>query len=176
MIYAFGNKKPKIDKNTYISPNTSVIGHVELEEDTSVWFGASLRGDIEKIIIGKGSNVQDNSTIHTDYGKPCELGEYVSIGHNVVLHGCRIKDNVIVGMNSTVLDGSVVPTNCIVGAGSLVTKSSKIEEGTLILGSPAKSVRKLSEEEIKAIENNALHYIEKIKEYKIGLKEVEDER
>lgn len=176
VIYEFDGRKPLIDKKSYVSKEAVIIGDVELSEDSSVFFGAVLRGDIEKITIGFGSNVQDNATIHTDYGKSCLIGSYVSVGHNVVLHGCVVEDNVIIGMGSVVLDGAVVPTNCMVGAGSLVTSKSKLEPGTLVLGSPAKSVRKLSAEEIEKIKGNSLDYIEKSKIYKLNLKEVEDER
>lgn len=176
MIYELNNKVPKIAKKSYIADEAVVIGKVEIEEDVSILFGAVLRGDIEKIKISYGSNIQDNCTIHTDYGKDCILGSYVSVGHNAVLHGCHIDNNVIIGMASTILDGSYIPKNCIVGAGSLVTRSSKVEEGTLILGSPAKSIRKLTKEEIEGIRKNSLDYIEKSKIYKLKLKEVRDER
>ena len=176
LIYEFDGKKPLINPKSYVSKEAVIIGDVELSEDSSILFGAVLRGDIEKITIGFGSNVQDNATIHTDYGKNCVIGDYVSIGHNVVLHGCKVENNVIIGMGSVVLDGAVIPTNCMVGAGSLVTSKSKIEHGTLVLGSPAKSVRKLTSEEIEKIKGNSLDYIEKSKIYKLNLKEVEDER
>ncbi len=176
MLYKFKDKSPIIDDESFIADDTSIIGDVVVEENASIWFGARLRGDIEKIFVGKGSNVQDNSTLHTDYDTPCILGNYVTIGHNVIVHGAVVEDNVIVGMHSTLLNGSVIPKNSIVAAGSLVTAKSKLEEGTLIMGAPAKSVRKLREEEIEKIRKNAEHYIEKVCEYKRDLKEVEDER
>lgn len=118
-----------------------------------------LRGDVEKIIIGKNSNVQDNSTLHTDFGLPCIVGENVTVGHNVILHSCEIGDNVIVGMGSTVLNGTKIAPNCLIGAGSLVTHKIPYEKGVLILGSPAKIVRKLTDEEIEHIQKNADHYV-----------------
>jgi carbonic anhydrase/acetyltransferase-like protein (isoleucine patch superfamily) len=176
LIYEFDEKKPVIDKKSYVSKEAVIIGDVELSEDSSIFFGAVLRGDIETITIGFGSNVQDNATIHTDYGKSCNIGKYVSVGHNVVLHGCVVEDNVIIGMGSVVLDGAIIPQNCIIGAGSIVTSKSKLEPGTLILGSPAKSVRNLTTEEIEKIKGNSLDYIKKSKIYKLNLKEVENER
>ncbi len=176
MFYKFKDKSPIINNKSFVADDTSIIGDVVVEEDVSIWFGARLRGDIEQIFIGKGSNVQDNSTLHTDYDKPCILGKYVTVGHNVIVHGAVVEDNVIVGMHSTLLNGSMIPKNSIVAAGSLVTAKSNLEEGTLIMGRPAKSVRKLSQEEIEKIRKNAEHYIEKVHEYKTHLKEVEDER
>ena len=114
---------------------------------------------MEKIIIGKNSNVQDNSTLHTDFGLPCIVGENVTVGHNVILHSCEIGDNVIVGMGSTVLNGTKIAPNCLIGAGSLVTHKIPYEKGVLILGSPAKIVRKLTDEEIEHIQKNADHYV-----------------
>ena len=114
---------------------------------------------MEKITIGKNSNVQDNSTLHTDFGLPCVVGENVTVGHNVILHSCEIGDNVIVGMGSTVLNGSKIAPNCLIGAGSLVTHKIPYEKGVLILGSPAKIVRKLTDEEIEHIQKNADHYV-----------------
>ena len=122
--------------------------------------------DNDKIIIGAGSNIQDNSTLHTDYGFPVIVGERVTVGHNVVLHGCTIENDVIIGMGSILLDGSYVPKNVIVGAGSLISAKTKIEEGTLVLGTPARFVRRLTEDEIKHIQNSAKHYVEKIEIYK----------
>ena len=114
---------------------------------------------MEKITIGKNSNVQDNSTLHTDFGLPCVVGENVTVGHNVILHSCEIGDNVIVGMGSAVLNGSKIAPNCLIGAGSLVTHKIPYEKGVLILGSPAKIVRKLTDEEMEHIQKNADHYV-----------------
>ena len=125
---------------------------------------------MEKIIIGKNSNVQDNSTLHTDFGLPCIVGENVTVGHNVILHSCEIGDNVIVGMGSAVLNGSKIAPNCLIGAGSLVTHKIPYEKGVLILGSPAKIVRKLTDEEIEHIQKNADHYVKNGKLFAKALK------
>lgn len=166
MIYEIGNKKPIIHKSALILPQSSIVGDVEIFENVSVWFGAVLRGDNDKISIGKNSNIQDNCTLHTDYNYPIIIGEKVSIGHNVVLHGCKIEGNAIVGMGSIILDGAYIPRNVIIGAKSLVSAKTKIEEGSLYLGSPARFVRKLTNEEIEKIEYTAKHYTEKIESYK----------
>lgn len=171
MIYSLGEKNPVIDDETYISDSAVVIGDVKLDKDVNIWFGAVLRGDLEKITIGEGSNVQDNSTVHTDFGIPCVIGKNVTVGHNVILHSCNIEDNVIVGMGSTVLNGAKVAKNCLIGANSLVTHKTPYEEGSLIMGQPAKVIRKLNEEEIKHILGNAVHYVENGRHFKKDLKE-----
>ncbi len=166
MILELDNIKPKIHENTFIANSADIIGNVEIFENVSIWFGAVLRGDVEKIIVGKNSNIQDNSTVHTDFGIPCIIGENVTVGHNVVLHSCNISDNVIVGMGSTILNGAKIAKNCLVGANSLVTHKLEYEEGMLILGNPAKIVRILTDEEIEHIIKNANHYVENAKRYK----------
>lgn len=166
MILKLDNIKPKIHENTFIANSADIIGNVEIFENVSIWFGAVLRGDVEKIVIGKNSNIQDNSTVHTDFGIPCIIGENVTVGHNVVLHSCNISDNVIIGMGSTILNGAKIAKNCLVGANSLVTHKLEYEEGVLILGNPAKIVRMLTDEEIEHIIKNANHYVENAKRYK----------
>ena len=166
MILKLDNIKPKIHENTFIANSADIIGNVEIFENVSIWFGAVLRGDVEKIVVGKNSNIQDNSTVHTDFGIPCIIGENVTVGHNVVLHSCNISDNVIIGMGSTILNGAKIAKNCLVGANSLVTHKLEYEEGVLILGNPAKIVRILTDEEIEHIIKNANHYVENAKRYK----------
>ena len=166
MILELDNIKPKIHENTFIANSADIIGNVEIFENASIWFGAVLRGDVEKIVVGKNSNIQDNSTVHTDFGIPCIIGENVTVGHSVVLHSCNISDNVIVGMGSTILNGAKIAKNCLVGANSLVTHKLEYEEGMLILGNPAKIVRMLTDEEIEHIIKNANHYVENAKRYK----------
>ena len=172
MIYKLGDKEPKINGKVYIAESGDVIGDVELSDGVNIWFGAVLRGDVEKIIIGKNSNIQDNVTVHTDLGIPCVIGENVTVGHNVIIHSCSVGDNTIVGMGSTVLNRTKIGKNCMVGANSLVTHSIPTEDGVLILGSPAKIVRKLSEEEIKHLKDNADHYVENGKLFSMELKKI----
>lgn len=169
MIYKLDEIEPVIKGEVFIAENSAIIGDVEINDGGNIWFGASLRGDIEKIIIGENSNVQDNATIHTDKGFPCIVGKYVTVGHNVILHGCEIGDNTTVGMGSTVLNGAKVGKNCMIGANSLVTHKIEKEDGVLILGSPAKIVRKLTEEEIKGLINNSKHYVENGKRFNKSL-------
>mgnify|MGYP003583631028 CR=1 len=172
MIYKLGDKEPKINGKVYIAESADVIGDVELSDGVNIWFGAVLRGDIEKIIIGKNSNIQDNVTVHTDLGIPCVIGENVTVGHNVIIHSCSVGDNTIVGMGSTVLNRTKIGKNCMIGANSLVTHSIPTEDGVLILGSPAKIVRKLSEEEKKHLKDNADHYVENGKLFSMELKKI----
>ena len=172
MIYKLGDKEPKINGKVYIAESADVIGDVELSDGVNIWFGAVLRGDIEKIIIGKNSNIQDNVTVHTDLGIPCVIGENVTVGHNVIIHSCSVGDNKKIGMGSTVFNIKKNKKNCMVGANSLVTHSIPTEDGVLILGSPAKIVRKLSEEEIKHLKDNADHYVENGKLFSMELKKI----
>jgi carbonic anhydrase/acetyltransferase-like protein (isoleucine patch superfamily) len=149
-----------IHRSVKIFEGAIVTKNVEIDEKSSVWFNAVLRGDIEPIKIGKSSNVQDNCVLHSSADHPLEVGDFVSVGHSAVLHGCKVEENSLIGMNATVLNGAVIMKNSIVGAGALVTEGREFPEGSLILGVPAKAVRKLSEEEIKGIKDNAVHYVE----------------
>jgi carbonic anhydrase/acetyltransferase-like protein (isoleucine patch superfamily) len=168
MIHKFKKFKPEIHQNCFIAGNADIIGRVRIEEEVSIWFGAVLRGDLNKIHIGKGSNVQDNSTIHVDADGPgTVVGEYVTIGHNSVLHGCSIGSYSMVGMGAVVLEGAVVGEETIIGAGSLVTSNKIIPSGVLCIGSPAKVIRELTDEEKKALRKNAMDYIELANEYKV---------
>lgn len=158
MIYALEDIAPQMDPSTWVAPSAHVIGKITLCENSSVWFGAVLRGDNERITIGAGSNVQENSSLHTDMGFPLTVGRDCTIGHNAIVHGCTIGDNVLIGMGAIVMNGAVIPNNCIVGAGALVPEGKTFEEGQLILGSPAKSVRTLSAEQIAHISKAAQSY------------------
>jgi carbonic anhydrase/acetyltransferase-like protein (isoleucine patch superfamily) len=137
-----------------------VKGNVSIDEKSSVWYNAVIRGDIEPITIGKCSNVQDNCVLHSSQGYPLTIGDQVSVGHAAVLHGCDIADNCLIGMNATVLNGAVIHKNSIVGAGALVTENHEFSENSLIIGVPAKAVRKLNPKEIESITDNAIRYSE----------------
>jgi carbonic anhydrase/acetyltransferase-like protein (isoleucine patch superfamily) len=143
-----------------------VIGNVELQEDTSVWFNAVLRGDNDKITIEKGSNIQDGVVVHLDEGYPVNVGKNVIVGHNVTLHGCTVEDGALIGMGATILNGAVIGKGALVAAGALVPEGKVIEPGTLAAGVPAKVVRKLTEKNIKRIERGAGHYIENSQMFK----------
>ncbi|MGL4999316.1 MAG: gamma carbonic anhydrase family protein [Cetobacterium sp.] len=166
MIYKLGNLVPKIGENNLIVETATIIGDVETGENVSIWFSAVLRADMSKIIVGNNSNIQDNTTVHGDTPFPVIIGKNVTIGHNCIIHGCEIGENVIIGMGSILLNGTKIPKNCIVGAGSLVTDKLEAEEGDLIVGSPAKVIKKLSEKNIDYLEYANNVYLEKINTYK----------
>ena len=165
MIYNFENKTLKSEKNNWIAPNATVIGDVILKKNSSVWFNAVLRGDIESITIGEGSNIQDGSVLHTDIGYPLTVGSGVTVGHMVTLHGCSIADDSLIGIGSTVLNNAKIGKNCIVGAKTLITENKIIPDNSLIIGSPGKIIRRISDDEIKHIKKNAKRYIENWKKY-----------
>ena len=148
------------NNNTKIFNGAQITGDVTLKNNVSIWYNAVLRGDLESISIDENSNVQDNCTIHVATEFPVKIGKNVSIGHNAIIHGCTLEDNVLIGMGSIILNGAKIQKNSIVGAGSLVTKGKEFPEGSLILGSPARYVRDLTEEEIKSITENAEEYIQ----------------
>lgn len=155
-----------IDKSIFIADGAKIIGSVEIGENSSVWFNAVIRGDSNEIKIGDGSNVQDNAVIHTSKDFGVSIGDNVTIGHGAIVHGCTIGNNVMIGMGAIVLDGVVIEDNCIIGAGALVTQGKIIPAGSLAFGNPAKTVRQLSEKEIKSISDNAVYYVNKADEYK----------
>lgn len=168
MIIPFKSKSPEISPGAYIVPTAAVIGDVTLDDECSVWFNAVIRGDVCPITIGKRSNIQDNVVIHTSWGHNVEIGQDVSVGHSAVLHGCKIGNNVLIGMNATVLDGADIGENCIIGAKALIAPGKKIPPGCLVLGVPGKMVRKLTAEDIAKVAENADVYVQLIKEYKMA--------
>ena len=166
MKLQFNGVAPSINENAYVSESVDIIGDVKVEENVSIWFGARLRDDMTKIVIGANSNIQENAVVHVDIESPVIIGENVTIGHSAIIHGCNISNNVLVGMGSIILNNAKISKNSIVGAGALVTQGKEFEEGVLILGNPAKAVRKLSEEEIKSIKRSADNYVALSKKYK----------
>lgn len=166
MIQSFKGIEPKIDDSCYIAENSSVIGQVVLGKNTSIWPSAVLRGDIDKIIIGENSNVQDCSALHCILGVPVIVGDNVTIGHGAILHSCKIGNNSLIGMGAIVLDNAIVGNNCLIGAGAVVTPNTVIPDGSMVLGSPAKVKRELSKDEIDNITKNALSYVKLLNEYK----------
>lgn len=148
------------NKKLYIAPGAAVIGDVTLGENVGIWYNAVVRGDTNSICIGNGTNVQDNSTLHVDTDFRLRVGDGVTIGHNAIVHGCTVGDNTVIGMGSIILNGAVIGNNCIVGAGSLVTGKMNVPDGSLVMGSPAKIARQLTEEEIASNRENAEHYVE----------------
>ncbi len=158
VLIEIAGKRPRLAPDCFVAENATLSGDVELAAGTSVWFGASLRAEYERARLGFRSNVQDNCTIHTDEGYPCTIGENVSIGHGAIVHGATIADNCLIGMGSILLNGSRVGPNSIIGAGALVVQGAEIPERSLVLGSPAKVTRTVTEKEIEKISLNAEHY------------------
>ncbi len=164
-ISNFLHYEPRIDPSAFVAPGAEVIGRVTLHEFSSVWFNATMRGDINEIVIGPRSNVQDNAVVHLadDYG--CHVGELVTVGHSAILHACTVKDEVLVGMGAIVLDGAVIGERSIIGAGALVTGGTEVPPGSLVLGSPAKVVRKLDAAEQADVKKWAVKYVEGSRRY-----------
>ena len=160
MIHEFEGQIPNVHKNSFIASSADLIGNVFIGEYSSIWFGAVLRGDMDSLTIGNYTNVQDNSTLHNDENFPVTIGDYVTIGHNCILHGCKISNNALIGMGSTILNGAEIGEYTIIGAGSLVTQGKKIPGGVLCMGVPAKVIRELTIEEKESIKNSAQHYVE----------------
>lgn len=166
MIKKYKNKEPNLDNTLYISETSVVIGDVTIKKNASIWFGAVLRGDEAPIVVGENTNIQDNCVIHADEGNNVIIGDGCTIGHGAIIHGCNIKNNVLVGMGAIILNGAKIGNNTIIGAGSLVTQNKEFEDGVLIFGNPAKVVRKLTEEEIEENKKACLIYLKASKEYK----------
>jgi len=165
MFYDLENKKIKNAGDNWVAPNAVVIGDVTLEKNVSIWFSATLRGDIENIYIGEGSNIQDGSVLHTDPGYPLKVGKNVTIGHLAMLHGCEIADNSLIGIGVVILNNVKIGKNCIIGANTLITENKIIPNNSLVVGSPGKIVRKITEQQAKKITKNAIHYQENWKKY-----------
>lgn len=160
-------EKPKIHEDARIARGAVVLGDVTLEKNSSVWYNAVVRGDLQKIVIGEGSNVQDNAVLHVDSDCPVIVGKYVTIGHGAILHGCTIEDQALIGMGAIVMNGAVIGRNSIVAAGALVTQNTIIPENSLVMGNPAKIRRQVTAEEIQASVGNAENYIRESKDMEL---------
>jgi carbonic anhydrase/acetyltransferase-like protein (isoleucine patch superfamily) len=171
-IYQLEDAVPDVHPSAFVADSARVIGRVVLAPESSVWFGAVLRGDTEPITVGRGSNIQDGSVLHADFGYPLVIGERVTVGHQVMLHGCTIGDESLIGIGAVVLNGARIGRHSLVGAGALVTEGKTFPDGVLILGSPAKVVRALTEAEIEALRTSAQHYVENARRYRQGLRRV----
>ncbi len=166
MLLAFRDKMPRTDSTSYIVESAAVIGDVIIGAESSIWFNAVIRGDVNYITIGKRTNIQDGCVLHVAREKyPLIIGDDVTVGHNAILHACTIESCCLIGMGATVMDGSTIGKNCIIGAGSLVTPNTVIEPGNMVMGSPAKVKRKLADNEIHSIVKSASHYVNDIKSY-----------
>jgi carbonic anhydrase/acetyltransferase-like protein (isoleucine patch superfamily) len=171
-IYQLGDEIPSIATTAWVADSAELIGRVELADKASVWFGAILRGDNEWIRLGERSNVQENSVLHTDMGFPMTIGNDVTIGHQVMLHGCTIGEGSLIGIGAVVLNGAKIGRNCLVGAGALVTEGASFPDNMLILGAPAKAVRELTPEQIARMQQAAVHYVDNAARYRAGLKKL----
>lgn len=170
MIYALDGVTPSLDEDaSWVAPNAVVIGDVVLAHDASVWFGAVLRGDNERITVGEGSNVQENCVLHTDMGFPLRIGAGVTVGHGAILHGCTVEDGALIGMGAVVLNGARIGRNCVIGAKALVTEGKTIPDNAVVMGAPGRVVSEVTEEQAARIRLGAAHYVENWKRFRSGL-------
>jgi len=173
MLYELDGVSPSLaDDSVWVAPNAAVIGRVAMAPRSSVWFGVTIRGDNDPVTIGEDSNIQDGSVLHTDIGAPLKIGKGVTVGHKVMLHGCTIGDNALIGMGSTILNHATIGAGSIVGAGSLVTEGKSFPEGVLIVGAPARVVRELKPEEKEMIKASAQIYVDNSARFARGLTEI----
>ena len=173
-VFALDDVSPELpEEGTYwIAPDASVVGNVKMAADASIWFGAVVRGDNEPIMIGARSNIQDGSVLHSDPGAPLTIGEGVTVGHKVVLHGCTIGDNSLIGIGAVVLNRARIGMNSLVGAGALITEGKAFPDGVLIVGSPARVVRELTPEQIEGLKRSAEHYVGNARRFAKRLKKI----
>jgi carbonic anhydrase/acetyltransferase-like protein (isoleucine patch superfamily) len=172
-LYQLDEHVPQVADSAWIADSARVIGEVTVAEDASVWFGAVLRGDTEPLHLGPGSNVQEGAVVHADKGFPVHIGTGVTVGHQVMLHGCTIGDNSLIGIQAVVLNGVKIGRDCLVGAGSVVTEGKQFPDGSLILGSPARVVRQLSVAQIDGLRRSAQHYVDNARRFKAGLRKID---
>jgi carbonic anhydrase/acetyltransferase-like protein (isoleucine patch superfamily) len=170
MIYSLGDDQVQVADGVFIAPGAHVIGKVILQKNSSVWFNSVVRGDCDVITIGENSNIQDGSVLHADFGVPLTIGKGVTIGHKVMLHGCEIGDYSLIGINSVVLNGAKIGKYCVIGANSLITENMQIPDGSLVMGSPAKVIKPIPEQQQKMLEQSAQHYVDNAKRFSTELK------
>lgn len=170
MIYELGERRPSIHSSCFVADSAQVIGSVILEEDASVWFNVVIRGDNDPITIGKGSNVQDLSVIHTDMGIPVRVGSNVTIGHRVMLHGCEVGDYSLIGIGAILLNRVKIGRECLIGAGTLITEGKEIPDRSLVIGAPGRVVRKLSDNDVAMLHFSAEHYVQNARHFQAALK------
>jgi len=160
MLKGLHGLKPIVHESSYVGDGAILIGDVKIHANASIWYNAVLRGDLAPIVIGEGSNIQDNSTVHVETNRPAIIGTNVTVGHNAIIHACTIENNVLIGMGAIILNGAHISSNCLIGAGAIVTENKMIPEGSLVIGAPGKVVRSLTAEEIENIQLSATHYQE----------------
>jgi carbonic anhydrase/acetyltransferase-like protein (isoleucine patch superfamily) len=173
-IYAVGGRQPEFRGDYWVAPNATVIGSVVFENNANVWWNVVVRADNDLITLGENSNVQDGSVLHTDAGVRLTLGRDVTVGHQVMLHGCTIGDNTLVGIKAVVMNHVVIGKNCLIGAGALIPEGKVIPDGSLVLGAPGRVVRSLTQEDIARVKWNADHYVANFKRYRASLRALDD--
>ncbi|MEZ2739361.1 gamma carbonic anhydrase family protein [Comamonas jiangduensis] len=171
-VYALDGVEPKIAESAWVADSAQVMGEVHMGADASVWFGTVVRGDTSSITIGEGTNVQDASVLHADLGMPLVIGRHVTVGHQVMLHGCTIGDESLIGIGAIVLNGAKIGKNCLVGAGALVTEGKEFPDGSMIIGSPARVVKQLTAEQMQGLRQSAQHYIDNARRFRVGLRKL----
>ena len=171
-VYELDGVAPRIAASAWVADSAQVMGNVEIGKNSSLWFGAIVRGDTETIRIGANTNIQDGSVLHADVGMPLTIGDNVTVGHQVMLHGCTVGDGALIGIGAIVLNGAKIGKGCIVGAGALVTEGKEFPDGSMILGSPAKAVRELTPAQKEGLIKSAIHYVENAELYKTKLKKI----
>lgn len=171
-VYELDGVAPQVAESAWIADSAQVMGDVVLGADASVWFGTVVRGDTATIHIGEGTNVQDASVLHADQGMPLTIGKHVTVGHQVMLHGCTIGDESLIGIGAIVLNGAKIGKNCLVGAGALVTEGKEFPDGSMIIGSPARVVKQLTPEQMQGLRHSAQHYIENARRFRAGLRKL----
>lgn len=171
-LYALGAHQPQLHDDTWVAPDANLVGQVVLEAGASVWFGCTLRADHEEIRICEGSNVQENVVMHVDAGFALTVGRNCTIGHKVMLHGCTIGENSLIGMGATVLNGARIGKNCLIGAGALITENKVIPDNSLVMGAPGKVVREVSEAQVQVLTLSAQHYQENMRRFRDEMRQV----
>jgi carbonic anhydrase/acetyltransferase-like protein (isoleucine patch superfamily) len=171
-IYQLGSNVPDIHSSCYVTESAHVVGKVTLLDDVNIWFGVTIRADNDEIVVGKGSNIQENAVLHADPGFPLKIGNHVSIGHMAMVHGCSIGDGSLIGIHAVILNGARIGKNCLVGAGALVTEGKEFPDNSLIIGTPAKAIRTLTDEEIARLHSIAANYVQRSQFFKENLKRI----
>jgi len=172
-VFALDSRVPVLGQGSWVAENATVIGNVVLGTQVSIWYGAVLRGDNDPITIGDNSNVQDGSVLHTDDGVPLTLGKNVTVGHMAMLHGCEVGDCSLIGINAIVLNNAKIGRNCLIGANALIPEGREIPDGSLVVGSPGRIIRQLTEDEIASLKDSAAHYIAHLEEHRSGLRRID---
>ena len=169
-VYRLGERVPTLHPSAWVAPSADLIGLVELAENSSVWFNAALRGDNEPIVLGANSNIQEGAVLHTDPGSPLSIGEWVTVGHQAMLHGCTIGDGTLIGMQAVVLNGAKIGRECLIGAGALIGENKEIPDRSVVIGSPGRVVRQLTDEDVAKIRAGVQTYVERARYYRDHLR------